>query len=253
MREIGIGRALFAVSFIALGALLIGVHDFAKVWPPLLEGMAGQGTVAKLCGAVLVVNSLGLFFPQTARLSALILTAFLLLRASLGIPNIAAHPLVEANWYEVSESLVFVAGGWMMFSTASGGGALAKLGSARVGQVLFGLALPAIGLSHFFYLGQTAPLIPRWLPFHVALAYFTGAAHIAAGVGILSGVAKRLAATLEAAMVSLFTVLVWLPMVATAPGKLFNWSELFVSTAITGAAWAVAGSLRSAPWGLRRA
>src|SRR5579859_4716776 len=109
MREIGIGRTLFAVSFAALGVLLIGAQDFAKVWPPLLEGMAGHGTVAKLCGAVLLVNSLGLFFPQTQRLSALILTAFLLLRTSLGVPTIAAHPLVEANWYAVSESLVFVA------------------------------------------------------------------------------------------------------------------------------------------------
>jgi len=252
MREIG--RGLFAVSFAVLGALLIGFHNFAKVWPPLaLPRGSWHGLLAILCGAILLVNGLALCLPRTARLSALILAGFLLLRMLLEVPRIVAHPLTEANWYAVSESLVFAAGAWTIFSTAPGGGFLAKFGSARFGQWLFALALPAIGLSHFFYLGQTTPLIPRWLPHHVALAYFTGAAHIAAGVGILSGVAKRLAATLEAVMVSLFTVLVWVPMVAAAPGKLFDWSELCVSAAITGAAWAVAGSLQSAPWGWRRA
>ena len=98
-----------------------------------------------------------------------------------------------------------------------------------------------------FYLDQTAPLIPSWLPFHVPLAYFTGAAHIAAGIGILLGVVPRLAATLEAVMVSLFTLLVWVPTVVAAPASRFNWAEIFVSTAITGSAWAVAGSFRL-PW-----
>jgi uncharacterized membrane protein YphA (DoxX/SURF4 family) len=94
------------------------------------------------------------------------------------------------------------------------------------------------------YLNQTAPLIPSWLPFHVLLAYFTGAAYVAAGVGILFGVLPRLAATLTAIMVSLFTLLVWVPMVIAAPTSRGDWSEFCVSTAITGAAWAVAESFR---------
>jgi len=118
----------------------------------------------------------------------------------------------------------------------------------RLGQVVFALATLPIGLSHFFYLNMTAPLIPSWLPFHVALAYFTGAAWIAAGLAILSGVLARLAATLTAIMVSLFTVLVWIPMVTAAPADLGNLSEICVSAAITGAAWAVAGSFRGPLW-----
>ena len=125
--------------------------------------------------------------------------------------------------------------------------AAATFANVRLGQVLFALALPGIGLSHMFYLDQTAPLIPSWLPFHAPLAYFTGAAHIAAGIGILLGVLPRLAATLEAVMVSLFTLLVWVPTVVAAPASRFNCAEIFVSTAITGSAWAVAGSFRL-PW-----
>jgi hypothetical protein len=135
---------------------------------------------------------------------------------------------------------------------AGGGDMFAKLGSARAGQILFALALPAIGLSHFFYLNLTAPIIPSWLPFHVPLAYFTGAAHIAAGAGILLGILPRLAATLEAVMVSLFTLLVWVPVVAATPTSHSGWTEIAVSTAITGAAWAVAGSFGASAWGFAR-
>jgi len=152
-------------------------------------------------------------------------------------------------WEELSESLIFVAGAWIIFSMlAREKKARASFGNVRAGQILFALALPAIGLSHFFYLNMTAPLIPSWLPFHVSLAYFTGAAWIAAALAILSGVLARLAATLTAIMVSLFTVLVWVPMVIATPMSRGNWSELCVSAAITGAAWAVAESFGGSSW-----
>jgi uncharacterized membrane protein YphA (DoxX/SURF4 family) len=86
----------------------------------------------------------------------------------------------------------------------------------------------------------------------VPLAYLTGAAHIAAGAGILFGVLPRLAATLEAMMVSLFTLLVWVPAVGAAPTSRSDWAEFCISTAIAGSAWAVAESIRGRPWLLKR-
>jgi hypothetical protein len=84
----------------------------------------------------------------------------------------------------------------------------------------------------------------------VALSWFTGAAHFAAGVAILVLVLPRLAATLEAVMVSLFTLNVWVPAVFAAPMSRSNWSEIVTSAAISGAAWAVAGSFGGRSWRL---
>ena len=250
MQRIGLGRILFAASFAVLGALGLFVHDFVSMWPLVPKWLAWHGALTMFSGALLLVSGAALLVPRTARISAFVLTGFLLLRLLvLKLPQVAAHPLVELAWYDVSESLTFVAGGWTILSMLPReDGAFARFGNVRAGQILFALALPAIGLSHMFYLGQTAPLIPAWLPFHVPLAYFTGAAHIAAGAGILFGVLPRLAAMLEAVMVSLFTLLVWVPVVIAAPASRSDWAEICVSTAIAGAAWAIAESFRGTPW-----
>lgn len=255
MRGMGLGRILFAVSFAVLGALLIAVPEFARVWPVVPKGIVAHDVLATLSGAILLAGSVGLLLPRTARLSALVLTVFFLLQlAWLKVPHVVAHPLVEGMWEDLSETLIFVAGGWTIFSLLSrGGGTLASFGNIAVGQMIFALALPAIGLSHMFYMNETAPLIPPWLPFHVPLAYFTGAAYLAAAAGILFRVLARLAATLTAVMVSLFTLLVWVPMIIAAPSNLSDWSEICVSAAISGAAWTVAESFRAAAWfGKRR-
>lgn len=248
MRTIGLGRVLFAVSAAALGAIGICFHDFALVWGLAAKDFAGHDALTTVSGVCLVASGVALLVPYTARLAALVLAGFLLLFVLLlRIAPLVAQPLLEANWYGLGETLTLVAGAWTIFSMlpARDGEIFANLASTRLGQVLFALALPALGLAHFFYVEQTAPLIPSWLPFHAPLAYFTGAAHIAAGAGILFGVLPRLAATLEAIMVSLFTLLVWGPMLAATPASAFNGVELFLSLGISGAAWAVADSLRT--------
>jgi uncharacterized membrane protein len=242
MRMTDLGRVLFALSFAALGALILGFHDFGLMWIPKI--VPWRDVPAYIVGALVLLGGLGLLVPRTTGPSALLLAALLLIRFLFQMRFVVAEPLVEVHYEVIGETMAQFAGAWTIFAMGGGAG---RFGGVRTGQFLFGLALLPFGLSHFFYMNMTAPLIPSWIPFHVPLGYITGACHFAAGLGILFNVLPRLAALLEAIMVSLFTLIIWVPAIVTAPLSRSNWGEIFASAAISGAAFLVAGSFSGVP------
>jgi uncharacterized membrane protein len=244
-------RVFFALGLIGLGALSLAYGDFALQWQPVPKWVPARTYLAYASGAVMIAAGAGLLSRRTAvRSSGVLLVYLLLWLLLLKLPPVVMAPLIEVNWLGFGEIAVIVAAGLVLFATdreqidssnltfATGKSGL------RIARFLFALALIPIGLSHFVYAPQTIGFVPTWLPFRPALAYLGGAGHIAAGLGVLFGVLPHLAALLEAAMIGVFTALVWLPLVVTTPNQL-NWTALLVSWTIGAAAWVVAGSLKS--------
>jgi len=77
-------------------------------------------------------------------------------------------------------------------------------------------------------------------------AYFTGTAHCAAGLAILSGVLAGLASRLFAIMLSSWVLIVHIPRVFATPRDRHEWTTFFVALILTGLAWILAQYLSRA-------
>jgi uncharacterized membrane protein len=257
----GPGHALFGISVAGLAALSLVYGNFAPIMEPFPAPFPWRDAWAYGPGAVLLAAGAGLFFARTAPASAVIVGAYELAWVAARARAVFVKPMVVGSWYGLGEALGPLLGAWIlcaMLRREQGGHAMTLMtgaGALRVARVLFGACCVAYGAAHYAYAAYTAPMVPAWLPGRMGLVYVTGACHAAAGFGLLLGVRPRLAATLEAIMLSLFGVLVWLPsffahpVPAWAAPAQVQWSETLLTFLLAGSAWIVAASLENTPWG----
>jgi uncharacterized membrane protein len=255
MRVASGAHAAFAAILIALGVQGLIRGDFTAVWEPVPKGLPAREALAYLCALVSLGSGIGLLWERAAASASRVLLAWLLLWSCVfRVPAILRAPAGLLSWDGCAETAVIVAAAWALYAGFASNWDRRRLGVAtgvrgvRIARMLYGLALIPFGLVHFAYVKQTAGLVPGWLPSHVAWAYFTGCAFLAAGVAVLFGMYARLAAALSALQIGLFTLLVWVPIIAAGSKEAFQWSEFAISSTLTAAAWVVADSYRGTRW-----
>ena len=249
MRIVRLGQIMLAVASAAVAIWCFSYGRFAvqslPAWMPWREPWVYGSAL------VLLAASAGLCFARTALPSVLAIGVCRAIVVAIYLPGIVAKPSSMGAWYPFCEALTSLSGAWVLYALLrrqSRGSAtgVAGEGAIRAALVLFGLTCVFYGWSHFLYADYTASLVPGWLPGHLPLAYFTGAAHMAAGVAIVIGVLPGLAAALEATMMSLFGLLVWVPSFFMEPRPSWarpaanQWSELVVTMVLAVSGWILA-------------
>lgn len=259
MRTLGLNQAVFAVAAASLGILVLAYGDFAPGGESLPAWVPLRAFWIYGAALVLLLASAGVCWSRTLIVSVLAVGAYQAIWVLLSAPQILSDPFGIGAWYPFCESLTALIGSWVLYALSRWPAGSVQMPVAarrtvRLAQVLFGLACVFYGASHFAYASYTAAMVPVWLPDRLAFAYFTGLCHIAAGICIIVGILPRLAATLEAIMMSLFGLLVWVPSFFAQPRPQWatpphnQWSELVVNIVLAASAWMVATSLRDRPW-----
>ncbi len=250
MRIATVSHVGFAAILIAIGIAGLIKGNFTPVWDPIPHN---SHALAYLCSFISLITGLGLLWQRTAAAAArLLFASFLLWLLLLRVPSILLSPTFGVFWPGF-ETAAMLAGSWVLYACFAVDWDRQRLPFAtgkialRIARALLGVSLIFFGFAHFYDLKDTVSLVPAWLPWHVAWAYFTGGAFIAAGLAVLIGVYARLAATLAALQMGMFTLLVWVPFLAAGSKNAFQWSETFVSAALTASAWVVADSYRRTP------
>jgi uncharacterized membrane protein YphA (DoxX/SURF4 family) len=220
----------YALGAILLGMVTLAVHDFALQWQPVPQWVPARSALSIVSAAILIIGGL-VAMRRTAGWARLILSGFYAPWVlALHVPAFAAAPNV-GTLLGVAEIL----------SLAAAGAALAPPSAPRwlrpAARILYGLCPLVFGLSHIVYADFTSQMVPAWLPERLFFAYFTGAAHIAAGLAILSGIFARLAPRMLALMCASFVLLIHIPGVIGAPTDRMQWTMLGVALSITGGAW----------------
>ncbi len=239
---INLGRVLLGAGMVALGGIDIAFADFIMEWTQVPEHLPSRAAFAYLHGALLIIAGVALILGRAVRPAALVLGSVWLLWALLCIP------LVIATWRGraglEAELLGMTCG---IFTLAALSGPVVNRPLLWACRYAFALCLPVYGMVHFLYPAAVASWVPKWLGVPMFWAYFTGTAHCAAGLALLTGVLARLATKLFAIMISLWVLILHIPRVAATPRDRHEWLTLFIALSLSGVAWIMAGSLYRVP------
>lgn len=223
-----------------MGFLGLATGDFALQWQPVAPWVPGRRLLAYAAALLMLACAPALQIRSTAKWASRVVFAYLGLWLLLKVPALCVAPGMEAVWLGAGEIAVLFTGGWVA-CIELGGVSRRTLNSAFI---LFGAALVPIGMSHLIYTKPTFDLVPAWLPFRSFWGALTGIGQMLCGIAVLSGAVRKFAAFTEAAMITTFTLLIWLPAVVMHPGVRLNWTAFWISWIIGAAAWCVAANVR---------
>lgn len=236
------GRIVFGAAAVLFGVIALRWRDvdtwqaLQHIWSlPLGTTLGGCLMGAQIAGGV------GIQYPPTRRLAALLLCAVYFCFSLACVPEIIA----ASNIYERYGGSFF-----LMFSLLCGAiavyaateaNAARALPFGRVARLGLGVCAGSFMLGQSLLLRETAHLVPTWIPPNQRFwAILTTVAFGVAAVALLIHHRARLAISLMTIMLALFGLLVWVPHLISHPKAHFNWSECALTMLVTGASWMVA-------------
>ena len=226
-----LGRHVFGVTALAFGLITLAWHDY--------NGWHQPRYLVDAAAAALIFGGAAIELRRTAKAGAAVLSAVYLVFALQCVPQIFAAPRIYNSWGNFFEQFSLVTGAAIVYARSSSVWSGKTL--SRIGGILLGFCATSFTLEQAFYLGATASLVPKWLPpSPMFWAVATTVFFALAAAALLTNRMALLASRLLTMMLVIFGLLVWVPILFSAPHSHTNWSETAETFAIAGTAWILA-------------
>jgi uncharacterized membrane protein len=180
---------------------------------------------AYFVGCALLAAATSLTVGKFERLSSTLLGLMLFLFVcTIHLPNALAEPKDRFVWTVVLRDLSFAAGAWALaglYRRASS--PLLSKWMILFGRLVIAIAAIFFAVEHFLH-PEFAPgvplekISPSWVPFPSVWGYLAGAILLAAGIGLALSKKSRLAAASIGALMTFFTLFLYLPILILAHG-----------------------------------
>ncbi len=225
---------MLGLAALAFGLTTLAWHEYNE-WHQLRHIVYAAAAAQTFGGAAIQ-------FRRTAKTGAVVLGAAYLVFVLLCVPQIVAAPQIYNSWGNFFEQLSLLTGAAIVYACLSSAWSRETLN--RIGRILLGLCAASFTLEQAIYLDATAHLVPKWIPpSQMFWAVATTVSFALAAVALLTNRMALLASRLLTMMVVSFGLLVWVPLLLSAPHNHTNWSENAETFEIAGAAWILADLL----------
>ncbi len=235
----GICLLFFGIEYLVHGRFLPGLPP-APPWTP------GGPALASIVGIVLLVAAASIAVGIRAAWGAISVAILFLLCAfvyGLHLHAILQDGNVRTGAFEalgISGAAFVLASRLFPLPARTSPGTDLVRNTDLVGRILFAVSMLVFGEQHFQYVAFVATLIPRWLPLHIFLTYFTGACFVAAGLAIGINILRPLAAGMLGAMFLSWYLLLHLPRVFNQPHNNDEWVSATVALIFAAGSFAIA-------------
>jgi uncharacterized membrane protein len=252
------GRLLFGITIIALGVehlicARIGTVEkdifLGHTVLPVIPWVPARPWLGYLIGLLLLAAGLSIVANVRARQAAILFGIFFLLCVLWRVTSVLAVRTGSFEMLALGGSALILAGTLPDEGGYDRSWNSILRGLIKSGRFLFAISMVVFGVDHFLFLRFVSSLVPPWIPWHLFWASFTGAAFIAAGVGIATKWMGRWGAALIGTMFLLWFLLLHAPRVlglstiAAAPHNPNEWSSAFIALGICGGSWICAWAL----------
>ncbi len=235
------GRIVFGGSAVLFGVIALMWHD-ADTWQSLhrILRLPFGTLIGEALMVALIAGGIGILFPRALRPASIVLAVVYAVFSLVCVAGIFAAPRVFGQYDGFFEQFCLLCGAIALYAiTAASAAQSATL--RLVARLGLGLCMVSFTLAQIIYLGMTVSLVPKWIPPNQMFwAILTTVAFALAAIAMLINIRARLAMRLMAVMLTLFGLLVWVPLLVAHPEVHGNWSEFALNFLIAGATWMVA-------------